>query len=90
MVTDSERYPQWYYDVIEEPVRELVYLLRNNGYNTTNSCGHDMWVQIDMDSDIIHDLYNLLAENGYEKMIFEFYWETYPFNNRFLILRIGD
>lgn len=37
--------PLWYEDTIEEPVRELVYLLRNNGFNTECSCGHEMYVQ---------------------------------------------
>lgn len=47
-VTDP-RYPAWYYQTtpdsgylgIDEPVRELTYLLRNNGWNTTASCGSE-------------------------------------------------
>lgn len=35
----------WYNELIEEPVRELVYILRNNGFNTECSCGHDMYIQ---------------------------------------------
>lgn len=36
----------WYEERIEEPVRDLVRLLRNNGFNTECSCGHEMYVQI--------------------------------------------
>ena len=35
----------WYERVIEEPVRDVVRLLRNNGWNTECSCGHQMYVQ---------------------------------------------
>lgn len=41
------KFPAWYYQTtpdpsypgIDEPIRELTYLLRNNGWNTTSSCG---------------------------------------------------
>ena len=42
MKTDS---PTWYDENIEEPVREVVRLLRDNGFNTDCSCGHEMYVQ---------------------------------------------
>jgi len=35
----------WYANTIEEPVRNLVKFLRNEGFNTESSCGHDMYVQ---------------------------------------------
>ena len=38
---------EWY-DQIEEPVREIVKLLRNNGFNTTCSCGHEMYIEGDL------------------------------------------
>lgn len=47
----SRPYPDWYYEStdpndlcypgIGEKVRSLVYLLRNAGWNTTSSCGHE-------------------------------------------------
>lgn len=40
MVTEK-----WYTETIEEPVRELVHILRNNGFNTECSCGHEMYIQ---------------------------------------------
>lgn len=57
-----------WYDNIEEPVRELVRHLRNNGINTTCSCGHDMYIQADVIPDgsfkHLHDLlFNYLTEN---------------------------
>lgn len=35
----------WYLNTIEEPVRDIVRALRNNGINTECSCGHDMTIQ---------------------------------------------
>jgi hypothetical protein len=35
----------WYERVIEEPIRDVVRLLRNNGFNTECSCAHKMYVQ---------------------------------------------
>jgi hypothetical protein len=45
----EKTYPEWYYQTtpdprypsIDENIRELVYQLRNNGWNTTSSCGHE-------------------------------------------------
>jgi len=56
----------WYNDNIEEPIRDLVKLLRNNGFNTECSCGHKMYVQCQyILSDEVQRLHNLLYENGY-------------------------
>jgi len=56
----------WYEGTIEEPVRELVRLLRNNGFNTECSCGHEMYVQCQYIPDgQIHRLHDLLFNNGY-------------------------
>jgi hypothetical protein len=52
-----------WYEQIDEPVRDLVRLLRDNGFNTTRSCGHlpQPYVQMDWVSDRqVTDLYNLL------------------------------
>lgn len=35
----------WYSENIEEPLRELIKYLRNNGVNTECSCGHDLYIQ---------------------------------------------
>ncbi len=58
-----------WYENIEEPVRELVRLLRDGGINTTCSCGHDMYVQADVLPDaslkIIHDtVFNWMHEGN--------------------------
>jgi len=58
-----------WYENIEEPVRDMVKLLRNNGFNTTCSCGHKMYIEGDLIEDYklkeIHDLlYNYCAENN--------------------------
>ena len=36
----------WYERTIEPEVRDFVRLLRNNGFNTTGSCGHERWVVV--------------------------------------------
>ena len=41
--TELKKY-EWY-NCIEEPIRDLVFLLRNNGFNTESSCGHEKYIQ---------------------------------------------
>lgn len=56
----------WYSENIEEPVRDLVKLLRDNGVNTECSCGHKMYVQCQFIPDRqIMNIENLLLLNGY-------------------------
>ena len=65
----------WLEDKIEEPIRGLVKLLRDNGFNTFSSCGHEM--QVDMEWYKLEDLSNLsalLLSNGYEKFVIETSW----------------
>jgi hypothetical protein len=64
-----------WYDKIEEPIRDIVKLLRNNGFNTRCSCGHDMYVEGDLiiDSELFRLqtlLYNYFCEKN-EKPNFE-------------------
>jgi hypothetical protein len=54
----------WYDEYIEEPVRDLVRLLRDNGFNTECSCGHDMYIQCQVIPDgELQRLHNLLYNN---------------------------
>lgn len=54
----------WYNKYIEEPVRDLVRLLRDNGFNTECSCGHEMYVQCQIIPDgELQRLHNLLYEH---------------------------
>lgn len=62
---------KWYDEHIEEPIRQMVKLLRDNGFNTTCSCGHKMYVEgiinIDGDIQIMHKLlYDYCCENKIE------------------------
>lgn len=51
----------WYEYNIEEPVRDLVKHLRNNGINTECSCAHEMYIQCQFIPDgSIHELHRLL------------------------------
>jgi len=54
----------WYEENIEPPIRDLVKLLRDNGFNTECSCGHKMYVQCQIIPDgELQRLHNLLFEH---------------------------
>lgn len=69
-----------WYNQIEEPVRALVKLLRNNGFNTTGSCGHKNplpYVQMDWYAhDDIQRLYDLLWDNDYKNFELHLFWSS--------------
>lgn len=51
----------WYEANIEPEIREFVKLLRDNGFNTTCSCGHKMYVECGYIPDgEVQRLHNLL------------------------------
>lgn len=51
----------WYASNIEEGVRDIVHLLRDNGINTVDSCHHEMTIQAEYHIDgTIHYIHNLL------------------------------
>lgn len=70
-----------WYNQIEEPIRGLVKLLRDNGFNTTNSCGHKNplkcvqmeWYGFEEEA---RRLYNLLCENGYNNFELRLFWPS--------------
>ena len=56
----------WYEEYIEAGIRDAVRLLRDNGFNTTCSCEHEMIVQGDLVEDgELNRLHNLLTGNGH-------------------------
>jgi hypothetical protein len=57
-----------WYENIELEIRPLVKLLRDNGFNTTGSCGHEMWVEIELGNNLdeAEQLARFLQEHGYE------------------------
>jgi len=66
----------WYNENIETQIRELVYLLRNNGYNTYDSCEDSMHVSCELYSDLnFKDIDDLLRNGGYDnfKVNFRYY-----------------
>ena len=67
-----------WYERIEQPVRELVKLLRDNGFNTTCSCGHDKSIQMEWYGfeEEVRDLYNLLGQNGYKDFELRLFWPS--------------
>lgn len=57
-----------WYEQIEEPIRPFVKVLRDNGINTTCSCGHEMYIEVDLIPDgtlqvIDRVLFEYLAKN---------------------------
>ena len=62
-----------FYQEIEEPLKDLVKLLRDNGFNTVCSCGHypNPYIQLKWNNtQDIYNLHNLLVKNGYKKNTF--------------------
>jgi len=55
----------WYEKNIEESIRPLVKLLRNNGINTTCSCGHEMYCECEYYGGPLENIFNLLVDNEY-------------------------
>ena len=69
----------WYRN-IEEPVCNLVKLLRDNGFNTFCSCGHlpQPYIQMEWyEDEEVTRLYNLLVENNYRNFRITAIWEAY-------------
>ncbi len=69
--------PKWY-DCIEEPFKELTYLLRNNGFNTICSCGHypNPYIQMEWyDGRDDSKLWCLLSQNGYKNWAIKIHWD---------------
>lgn len=63
----------WYEQHIEEGIRPLVKLLRDNGFNTTCSCHHDMQVMLDPVVDgSFQRLHELLSNNGHRDYSVQF------------------
>ena len=44
---EAPSYFTWYINEIELDIRDVVFALRNRGVNTTQSCGHEMWIWFD-------------------------------------------
>lgn len=60
----------WYLENIEEPILPIVKLLRDNGFNTESSCGHELSVQCNLvEGNDIENLERLLLENGFHNFL---------------------
>ncbi len=79
-----------WYAQIEEPVRGLVRLLRNNGFNTVCSCGHERYVQMEWYGfeEEVRRLYDLLCENGYGNFELHCVWPSSGIG-RFMEVRLS-
>ena len=63
----KEKIKDWYKQ-IEPEVRETVKLLRNNGFNTTCSCGHEMSIELTLGNHLgeVEALATFLVDNKYK------------------------
>ena len=60
----------WYEEFIEPEIRDIVKLLRDNGFNAESSCGHEMYVEYSYLMDgTIQRLHNLLFNSGYRNYV---------------------
>jgi len=67
IIEESSNIRNSWYDKIEPPIRDVVKLLRENGFNTESSCGHDMYVQCQYAPDgEIQRLHYLLSSAGFK------------------------
>lgn len=87
----------WYELMIEEEIRPVVRLLRDNGFNTVYSCGHAMVVEMHWyDNAELTHLYNLLVTNRYLDFLIDGIWMKGPSyaghagSKRYLSLYIGQ
>ena len=80
-----------WYKQIEEPIRELVQLLRNNGFNTTCSCGHEMSIQMEWYGfeEEARNLYNLLGQKGYKNFELRLFWPSSGIG-RYMEIRLSN
>ena len=64
----------WYEEYIEEDIRPLVRLLRDNGVNSVSSCGHDMYVDCHFITDgEMKRIDDLLFNNGFRNYRLNFW-----------------
>lgn len=55
-----------WYDNIEPNIRDKVKLLRDNGFNTTCSCEHEMYIEMGYNNGEFDRLYDFLCNNELE------------------------
>lgn len=83
----------WYNEHIEEPIREIVKNLRNNGINTFCSCGHGLWIQCecyDASQEMVV-IFNVLNELGYKRFRITINAELYLDNfSKFIEITLPD
>ena len=66
-------------ETIEKPLRNLIQLLRDDGFNTFASCGHLPCPYVQMEwyeDDEVTKLYNLLVENDYHDFVIRAVWDA--------------
>ena len=80
-----------FYNNIESGIRELVFILRNNGFNTDFSCAHEMWIKIKIKHiSELSRLNKLLIEININDFIIDhrIYYENKILKDEYLILKL--
>ncbi|MFW9871531.1 MAG: hypothetical protein ACFFG0_00305 [Candidatus Thorarchaeota archaeon] len=83
---------EWYNEKIEDPLKELVYELRNRGINTHDSCGHSMFIQCESydPTNEIGTIFNILWELGLKDFRVVVIHEHGNFPKRYMEIQLGD
>ena len=77
--------PTNFYLQLEPAIRPVVWALRENGINTTCSCGHEMYVECESwdPTNEFNTIYNVLYEMGYREFTIELKWEVHKMGDIF-------
>lgn len=82
----------WYSEFIEQPVREIVKNLRDQGINTTCSCGHEMTIQCEYygnnELSVIYTALVQLGVNNFNTVVIDLVKDGY--RNTFIMIMLPD
>lgn len=86
------KYNHWYKMKIEDPLKKIVYKLRNNGINTFQSCGHDLYIDCEFHDPteeliIIYNVFHQLKIKNYKVVLIS---EQGHFAKQYMQIQIAD
>lgn len=91
-VTVMKEYSGWYMANIEEPIRKVVFELRNAGINTTGSCGHGMWIQCECEdpTNELSVIYCVMHKLKIKEYRVDIYAALSDFGSSFILVKNGE
>lgn len=79
-----------WYDQIEERVREIIYTLRNNGINTTNS-NEKGYIEAEWQDDSdVETIFQVCHNAGYKLIRLDCVWTTFPMPQKYIKIHLYD